>query len=54
MYMVKKYIRAVSALDAIRKEKTKSVDEVSIDLAWKDLFLSEQMGFEDPYNEKEE
>lgn len=46
MYVVKKYIRAISALDAVRKEKDTSVDEVSLDASWKDLYLSEAMGLQ--------
>jgi hypothetical protein len=54
MYVIKKYIWAVSALDAIRQEKDYSVDECGLDIAWRDYFLSEQMGFDDPLDFKDE
>ena len=35
MYIVKKYIMAVSALDAIKKSKNCSPDDVWVDEDWK-------------------
>lgn len=49
MYVVKKYIRALSAEDAIRQDKTHKVDDVFIDHEWKDYALPEALGFSGPY-----
>jgi hypothetical protein len=52
MYVIKKYVRAISALDAIRQEKDHSVDECTMENNWKDFYLSEVMGF-DPLEDED-
>jgi hypothetical protein len=45
IYVVKKYIKALSALDAIRQEKKYSVDEAVLDDVWKMDFFEGQFGY---------
>jgi len=48
MYVVQKYVKATSASDAIRKEKSLPVDDVYVDRKWREIQgdnLAEAIGF---------
>ena len=45
LFVIKKYIKAYSALDAIEKDKTTPVDDVWVDEDWKKDNLSNAIGF---------
>lgn len=46
LFVIKKYIKAKSASDAIRKDKTSAVDDVWIDDKWREeQTLKEIKGF---------
>ena len=46
LYVVRKYIKAQSVADAIRKEPKVSVHEVYLDQKWSDKELPSAIGFE--------
>ena len=46
MYVVRKYIKAYSALEAIKKDKDYPVDDVWIDEKWQDKHLADAIGFD--------
>lgn len=48
LYVVQKYIKAASALDAIKKERLCPVDDVYVDGKWRDSMrdnLADAIGF---------
>lgn len=48
LFVIKKYVFATNAKDAIRKEKRVPVDDVWIDEKWRDLSITQKdtpMGF---------
>lgn len=45
MYVIRKYVKATSVLDAVKKEKTIPVHEVYVDDKWQDKHLAEAIGF---------
>lgn len=45
LYVVLKYIKAVSVLEAIRKERKTPVHEVYVDGKWQEEFLPTAIGF---------
>jgi len=47
MYIVRKYIKALSAVDAIKKEKDTAVHDVWIDEKWSEKELPAAIGFDD-------
>jgi hypothetical protein len=48
LFVLRKYVRAHSAAEAIRKEKSIPVDDVWIDDEWKKGHLADAMGFNVP------
>lgn len=48
LFVIKKYVMATSAKDAIRKERSAQIDDVWIDENWKEKHLNEAMGFRTP------
>ena len=54
MYVVRKYIKATSALSAIRKDKTTAVHDCWIDNEWRGDHLADAIGFEHTSDEEEE
>lgn len=57
MYVIRKYIKAPSALSAIRKDKTTPVHDCWIDNDWREKELADAIGFaeiEDDLSEYEE
>jgi hypothetical protein len=46
LYVVRKYIRATSAAQAIRKDKTTPVHDAWVDTEWKTDHLASAIGFE--------
>ena len=53
MYVIRKYVKATSVLDAVKKDKTTAVHEVYVDDKWQDKHLAEAIGFHD-YRDNEE
>jgi len=47
MYVVRKYVKAVSVIEAIKKEKGTPVHDVFIEEKWQDRELAGAMGFDD-------
>jgi hypothetical protein len=47
MYIVRKYIMATSASQAIRKDKTTAVHDAWVDNEWKTDHLASAIGFDD-------
>lgn len=45
MFIVRKYIKATSAADAIKKEKNTPVHDVWVDEDWKKNHLADAIGF---------
>lgn len=54
MYVVRKYIRANNAAQAIRKDKTTPPHDVFVDNEWKNKSLPEAIGFQDTPTEEED
>lgn len=56
MYVVRKYIKALSVSQALRKDKTTQVHDCYVDESWKENNLSDAIGFvsEPPIEEEEE
>lgn len=52
MYVVKKYIKALSAEDAIRQDRSHKVDDCYIDDNWKEWALADALGMPNPYEEE--
>ena len=46
MYIVKKYIRAISAMQAIKKDRDTPVHDVWVDEDWKKNELASAIGFD--------
>lgn len=46
MYIVRKYIKAYSALEAIKKDKDHPVDDVWVEERWQDKHLADAIGFD--------
>lgn len=46
MFIVRKYVKAVSALEAIKKEPKVPVHDVWIDEKWQEKSLAEAIGFD--------
>lgn len=53
MYVVKKYIKALSASSAIRLDKTTPVHDVWVDEDWKKNSLAEAIGFTVEHEDEE-
>jgi hypothetical protein len=47
MYIVRKYTKATSAAQAIRKDKSTPVHDVWVDDSWKTDHLASAIGFDD-------
>ena len=47
MYVVRKYIMAANAAQAIRKDKTTPVHDAWVDTEWKTDHLASAIGFDD-------
>lgn len=47
MYIVRKYIKATNAAQAIRKDKTTPVHDAWVDSDWKPDHLASAIGFDD-------
>lgn len=54
MYIVRKYIRATSAIQAIKRDKLTPVHDVWIDEKWQDKGLAEAIGFDNGESEENE
>ena len=54
LFIVKKFIKAQNALEAIKKDKTHPVDDVYIDSQWCDKNLADAVGFQPPRPKNEE
>lgn len=54
MYVVRKYIKALSAAQAIRKDKATPVHDVWIDEAWSKQELPGAIGFDNGVIQEEE
>lgn len=54
MYIVRKYIMATSASQAIRKDKTTPVHDAWVDKEWKTDHLASAIGFDDGRVEEED
>ena len=54
MYVVRKYIKAISAAQAIRKDKATPVHDVWIDETWHKNELAGAIGFDNGVNKEEE
>lgn len=54
MYVVKKYIKALSASSAIRLDKTTPVHDVWVDEDWKKNSLAEAIGFTVEHEDEEQ
>ena len=54
MYVVRKYIKAVSAQQALNKDKTTTVHDLWIDNEWKDKELASCIGFDNGIKKDEE
>ena len=54
MYQVRKYIKAVSAQDAIKKDKTTKVHDVFIDSDWQKTELAGAIGFDNGISQDDE
>ena len=48
LYVIKKYVVAINATEAIRISKATTVHEVEMDATWRDLNLPEALGIEIP------
>lgn len=46
MYIIRKYIKAVSAIQAIKKDKDTPVHDVWIDDKWQEKSLADAIGFD--------
>lgn len=53
MYVVKKYIKALSASSAIRLDKTTPVHDVWVDEDWKKNSLADAIGFTVEHEDEE-
>lgn len=53
MYVVRKYIKAVSAMEAIKKDKNTLVHDVWIDEKWQEKGLPEAIGFDNGISQEE-
>ena len=53
MYVVKKYIKALSASSAIRLDKTTPVHDVWVDKDWKKNSLADAIGFTVEHEDEE-
>lgn len=53
MYVLKKYVKALSALDAIRQDKTHQVDEATLDENWKDWAMADALDMPNPYEDND-
>lgn len=56
LFIVKKFIKAQNALEAIKKDKNHPVDDVYIDSAWSDKNqnLADAVGFRTPTSNEQE
>lgn len=48
LYVLRKYVVAINATDAIRLDETTSVHEVEMEAEWRSLNLDEAMGLPTP------
>jgi len=54
LFVVRKYIKAVSALDAIKKDKSTPVHECWLEEKWSEEELPSAIGFDNGVNNEED
>lgn len=54
MYVIRKYVKAISAADAIKKDKTTAVHDVWIDEKWQERELPSAIGFDNGVDQNKE
>ena len=54
MYVVRKYVKAISVAQALRREKDAPVHEIFVEDKWKDTHLADAIGFAETEVEEED
>lgn len=54
MYIVRKYVKATSIANVLRRERDTRPHDIFVDESWKDANLADAIGFAEVYDEEEE